>query len=505
MSVTLKKIVPALFVCSTMLVANFNLVTPLVSASTKEYSCAFVPINTPIRTNWEKSCSVPKFNTALGNLTKVTLILKGQIAATMNVKNGDPAPRSGTTTTTGNITVKAPNSDNITASPSISYTDTLTACEQNCGDTVKAIAPTLDTTPTGAQKNYPLSYGFKDASGVISKNFDSYIGTGNVDFVANASAASSTTFGGNYSLNGLANAAAELSVVYEYSSRPIAENGTFGNTIVNGNVDLSKSLIGKPEVGNINYYIINTLPDSNICDLYLGNNLVKVKQIIEPGQVKDLVCKPKPGSEGKSTSFIYTAVDSQGVESNPATVNINLMKAEPVIEAPKVEATLAGPTITTKDCSILGKQGETTTITGCLKTINGTAQYYKIYDIKTGKSKNGESCGNFTLNGVIITENQKISEEDKDKIQFVSTSSECMDCNVGFSFVAVDSLENKSNPSRVNVNLDCVTVEPTLARTGGEQGNIKEVIVLFSVLIGSMVFFVSSLSTDTIKKVFSRK
>jgi hypothetical protein len=505
MSVSLKKLVPALFVCSTLLVANFNLVTPFVSATSKEYSCAFVAINTPIRTNWEKTCGVPKFNTALGNLTKVTLILKGQISATMNVKNGDPAPRSGTTTTTGNISVKAPSTDNITASPSISYTDTLTACEQNCGDSVKSIAPTLDTTPTGAQKNYPLSYGFKDASGTITKNFEPYIGTGNVDFTANASAASSTTFGGNYSLNGLANAAAELSVVYEYSSRPVAENGTFANTIVNGNVDLSNSLKGKPEVGTINFYTINTLPDTNICDLYLGDTPVKLKQIIEPGQTKNLICKPKPGSEGKSTSFTYSAIDSQGVESSPATININLIKPAPVIEAPKVEATLAGPSITTKDCSILGKQGDSINIVGCLKTVNGIAQYYKVYDITTGKTKTGESCGSFSLNGIKITENQKISEEDKDKIQFVSTTSECMDCNVGFSFVAVDSLENKSNPSRVNVNLDCVTVEPTLARTGGEQGNIKEVIVLFSILIGSMVFFVSSLSTDTIKKVFARK
>ena len=503
----------------------FPWLSPKVNALNKQFDCDFVNSNAPLRTNWGKDCEIPSFDEAAnGKLQSVVITLRGKITATMKVKSGDSSSRTGTTTTTGTINVNTLEGQTLASvQPVISYTDTFSPCVNNCGDSSNNIPPTFDSTPTTAQKEYSLSDSIKNATVTITDNLSRFTKSGNVKFNAQASAQSTTTIGGNYSLNGLTNASAGMSVFYNYNSKPIAEDTNKSNDSPSGNVDLSKSLVGKSNDDKINFYTIKTLPDSLVCKLNLktpsGEILVNSGQTLDVNQMGGLVCKAMPNSEGKKSNFTYTATDSKGSESAIATVAISLL-AQQVSQIqipqgildPLVLESTAGSSIKTKDCSINSEFKKTILLEECLLTVEGTASQFVISNIKLGKDPSGSSCGYFELNGQKIQENQKISKTDSDKITFVTTSQSCKLCDIGFGYYGIDKDGNQSKSSKVNINISNCSpeIEGTvgkinLARTGGYFENNREVVVLLTVLFFSMLFFFSSLSTESIKKVFSKK
>ena len=503
----------------------FPWLSPKVSALNKQFDCDFVNNNAPLRTNWGKDCEIPSFDElANGKLQSVVITLRGKITATMKVKSGDSSSRTGTTTTTGTINVNTLEGQTLASvQPVISYTDTFSPCVNNCGDSNNNIPPTFDSVPTTAQKEYALSDSIKNTTVTITDNLSRFTKSGNVKFNAQASAQSTTTIGGNYSLNGLTNASAGISVFYNYNSRPIAENTNKSNDSPSGNVDLSKSLIGKSSDDKINFYTIKTLPDASVCKLTLktpsGEILINSGQTLDFNQITGLICKPVPNSEGKKSNFSYTATDSKGFESEVAIVGISLVSQQisqiqipqGILDPPVIEST-AGVSLKTKDCSTSSEFKKNISLAGCLLTVEGTALEFVISNMRFGKDPSGSPCGYFELNGQKIQENQKIPKTDSDKITFATTSSLCKLCDIGFSYFGVDKDGNQSKPSKVSVNIaNCLPeIEETvgkinLARTGGYFENNREVIVLLAVLFFSMLFFFSSLSTESIKKVFSKK
>ena len=523
---SLNTIVPTISLLSSLfLVCTSLLSVPIleVSALNKQFDCDFVNGNSPVRTNWGKDCEIPNFDESVnGKLQSVVITLRGKITATMKVKSGDSSSRTGTTTTTGTINVNTSEGQTLASiQPVVSYTDTFSPCTNNCGDPNSNIPPTFDSVPTTAQKEYPLSDSLKSTTVTITDNLGRFTKIGNVRFNAQASAQSTTTIGGNYSLNGLTSASAAVSVVYNYNSKPTAENTTKSNSSPSGNVDLSKALIGKSSDDKINFYTIKTLPDSLVCKLALktpsGEINISVGQTLDLNQLFGLICKPSPNSEGKKSSFTYTATDSKGFESPVATVEISLLASDiiqipqSILDPPPIESTV-GTSLKTKDCSVNSEFKKSISLTGCLITIEGTASEFVVSNIRVGKDTLGASCGYFELNGQKVLENQKISKIDSDKIIFITTIPSCKYCDIGFSYFGVDKDGNQSKSSKVNINItNCSPeIEETvgknnLARTGGYFENNREVIVLLAVLFFSMLFFFSSLSTESIKKVFSKK
>ena len=493
------------------------------NALNKQFECEFVNSNSPIRTNWGKDCDIPGFDESVnGKLQNVVITLRGKITATMKVKSGDSSSRTGTTTTTGTINVNTSEGQTLASiQPAISYTDTFSPCTNNCGDPNSNIPPTFDSVPTTAQKEYPLSDSLKSITVTITDNLNRFTKVGNVKFNAQASAQSTTTIGGNYSLNGLTNASAGISVAYNYNSKPTAENTTKSNSSPSGNVDLSKSLVGKSSDDKINFYTIKTLPDTLVCKLMLktlsGEIDVNIGQTLDINQLVGLVCKPAPNSEGKKSSFSYTVTDSRNLESLAATVGVNLLTLDTLqipqvaLDTPLIESTVGG-SLKTKDCSVNSEFKKSISLDNCLLSIEGTSSEFVVSNIKVSKDSSSLACGYFELNGQKVLDNQKISKIDSDKIIFITTTPSCKYCDIGFSYFGVDKDGNQSKPSKVSVNIaNCSpeieeTVGKTnLARTGGYFENNREVIVLLAVLFFSMLFFFSSLSTESIKKVFSKK
>jgi hypothetical protein len=487
----------------------FNL--PVI-ASTIQHNCDFGS-NPPLRTNWSRDCQIPSFDEKVnGKLQSVIFKLTGQISASMKVKNGDVNSRSGTTTTTGNITVALPDGQNFSAKPEITYTDTFAPCEGVCGDTANSIPPSFDQTPNKSQKEYPLSKSIKIESLSVTNNLEKYTKNSSININAQAQAQANTNIGGNYALSGVANGLAYLEVTYNYLSLPRSSDSVVSNTAVNLPVDLSKSLNGTSKDDKISYFIIKTLPNLSVCKLFLkssnGDIIINSGQTLDYNQLSNLICTPSDNSAGKSTDFSYLSVDSKGGESNQAVVKVTLMSLEQpnTLPPPTFKASLM-----TKDCSlkVFLEKDKNLFLEKCFEYENSPSEF-RVSNFRNSNSSLAP-CGSFYLNNSIVTNNQVVSASDIKKIAFVPTVNNCNVCNVGFDVVGITDGQ-ESNKSSVNINPEsCVPeVEETLgsvglARSGGYFENNREVIVLLTVLFFSIAFFFSSLSTENIKKVFSRK
>ena len=493
-----------LFFCSIFIFVP----TPNVQAGSVQVGCDFGTGTTPLRTNWTRDCEMPAFDTTNGKLQSVVISLRGKISASMKVKNGDASIRSGTTTTSGNVTIKTPDGQILTAKPEISYTDSFDPCIGACGDVFNATPPSFDSIPNKAQKEYPLTDSLKIENITVTTNLDKYIKDGNIKFAASASAQANTNIGGNYALSGISNGSAYLEVTYNYTSKPKATDSTVVNSGVGLNVDLSKSLNGLSTDDKIVHFIIKSLPDQSVCKLFLKNTnndtAVSLGQVIDINQVQNLVCKPTDGSDGKSGELKYVAVDSKNNESNLATVKINLLANQQLIQP------TFGTSLITRDCNLkfLLEKDKNFIIDKCFD-IDATISEYKLTNFRDGSAT---KCGYFELNGLKLLEGQKITPNDIKKIAFVPTINSCKTCNLGFDFVAFDSQGKSSNVSAVNITPEGCTpeIEETvgkvnLARSGGYFESNREVVVLLTVLLFSITFFFSSLSTENIKKAFSQK
>jgi hypothetical protein len=64
-------------------------------------------------TDWSKSVSIPKFNTALGDLEKVTIMLMGTISSDPSIQNLDSESHEVTTHVEGKVTLKRPSGTDL--------------------------------------------------------------------------------------------------------------------------------------------------------------------------------------------------------------------------------------------------------------------------------------------------------------------------------------------------------------------------------------------------------
>ena len=76
------------------------------------------------QTNWNKTCSVTKFDPALGQLKGVKIIINGKVNSEVQIENKDPQSVTITSTVSAQIQVKKPDSSLIlSANPSKTVSD----------------------------------------------------------------------------------------------------------------------------------------------------------------------------------------------------------------------------------------------------------------------------------------------------------------------------------------------------------------------------------------------
>ena len=341
---------------------------------------------------------------------------------------------------------------------------------------------------------------------------DQFIGDGTqkIDTIGKTTTVYSTIGSANVLMNANTYAAASVSISYNYQTPPIATPGTFSNLSVNGNVDLTNALNpNDPQANAITKNTIKSLPE---CGVLFYKDAAGVEQKITINQVltieasKTLFMKPSEGSQGKTCTFTYTSTSNVDLESTPGTITINLKS--PVIEkvaqpiAPIVkQAAVGGQFDPNKNCTIVGQTKQAIDLTGCFdsKYFQGkAAEYYRISNINTGK----ESCGDFFIiksNGdrIRISEGQDITLIDS-KIQFSPNGTECKNCSeIGFDITPYTGANEALTKYQAIVKLDDCTIDTI--RTGGFVETIRENLVLLMILIASIIFFFTTITSEQVK------
>lgn len=162
-------------------------------------------------TNWMVGISVPKFDAALGTLTKVTWSFSGTIMGDMRFESLDSAP------STVNVNIQATMmlmladlSPLITINPSLDRTDDVTEFDlvSDFGGTSGRSYVGLSDTESG------------NGSATDAATLAFVTGAGNIDLLASAVASTSATGAGNLQQLFLSQATGEYKVSYEYTPVP---------------------------------------------------------------------------------------------------------------------------------------------------------------------------------------------------------------------------------------------------------------------------------------------
>lgn len=161
-------------------------------------------------TNWSDTVAVSQFDTALGTLTGVTFTLEGEVDGSFSVESLDAAPATVTASlgarieaghaTLGSLGVVLPVAD---ASFALSAFD----------GTID-FAGTSGTAGTGNATDM--------VSSTLTSGLDPFLGTGTISFDVTAEGASTGSGAGNLITQFATNAAAAVTVVYEYTAAPVA-------------------------------------------------------------------------------------------------------------------------------------------------------------------------------------------------------------------------------------------------------------------------------------------
>ena len=94
----------------TLILFGFSSIKSDAATYTQTQTCT---LNLQI-TNWNRSCSLPKFNPSLGALQSVKFELSANINSTANVESRDMSATTVTTNVSANITLQRPDNTTIT-------------------------------------------------------------------------------------------------------------------------------------------------------------------------------------------------------------------------------------------------------------------------------------------------------------------------------------------------------------------------------------------------------
>jgi hypothetical protein len=459
---------------------------------------ANVPSTQEYRTDWggPKTCTFTKFDKNLGKLTGVTTTIDAIMKTDAQVENLNNGPTTIAVSTTANVTLSTSTGDQLALAAPTVKTDG------------KPLGTYDGTSDYGGTSGATFASQQAQDSKSNTVTTQSVLDTFNGDGVQTITTTGKTTTiytslgSANVLMNANTYAAGSISVSYSYQTPPVANPGTFSNTAVDGNVDLSTALSTTDPAGNpITKNTIKTLPDAACGGLYYkdatgAEKAIVVGQALTPAESLTLFLKPAAGSQGKFCTFTYTATNNLDMESQPATITVKL-KSPYVEPAPVVKqqaiAPVGGQFNPTDACNNSGKIKDAIDVTSCFKTAG--AEFYRISNINTGK----ESCGDFFLvktNGdrIRISENQDVTLTDS-KIIFSPNSSDCKVCSdIGFDITPYTSSSEALKKYRSNITM--TNCEVDTIRTGGFVETIKENLVLLMILIAAIIFFFTTITSE---------
>lgn len=497
----------------------FNLKPIKTEAATTPIQKCFVPTgNNPgtavpsiqeYRTDWggTKTCTFTKFDKSLGILTGINTTIDAMMKTDAQVENLNNGPTNIAVTTTANVVLSTSTGDQLgLAAPIVKTDNKPLGTYDGTSDYGGSSGATFPSQPASDSKTTTVT---------TKSILDQFTGNGieTISTVAKTSTVYTSIGSANVLMNANTYAAGSVTISYTYQTPPVAAPGTFSNLAVNGNVDLSTALNPTDPQGNaITKNNIKSLPECGTL-YYKDNTGVEQKgvinQVLTLEQSKSLFMKPNDGTQGKSCTFTYTSTSNLDLESTPGTVTINLkspvveraaQQVLPVVKQPEMGG-IGGQYDPNKNCTITGRTKQPIDLTSCFdsKYFQGkSAEYYRISNINTGK----ESCGDFFIiksNGdrIRISEGQDITLIDS-KIQFSPNATECKNCSeLGFDITPYTAGNEALTKYQAIVKLDDCAIDTI--RTGGFVETIRENLVLLMILIASIIFFFTTITSEQIK------
>jgi hypothetical protein len=472
---------------------------------------AVVPATQEYRTDWggPKTCTFKKFDKSLGKLTGITTTIDATMKTDAQVENLNNGPTNISVQATANIMLAASTGEQLSiASPVVKTDSKPLGTYDGISDYGGASGATYPSQPASDSKTSVVT---------TQSVLDQFSGDGvqTIATVGKTTTVYTSQGSANVLMNANTYASASVSIAYNYQTPPLSTPGTFSNLTVDGNVDLSSALNPTDPQGNaITKNTIKSLPECGILyykDTAGVDQKVALNQALSPEQSKTLFLKPNEGTQGKSCTFTYTSTSNADLESSPATVTINLKS--PIVEKvvqpvdPVVKQAIGGQFDPKKNCTISGQSKQAIDVTTCFDAqyFQGkAAEYYRISNINTGK----ESCGDFFIikaNGdrIRISEGQDITLIDS-KIQFSPNGTECKVCSeMGFDITPYTTNNEALSKYQAIIKMTDCSLETI--RTGGFVETIRENIVLLMILVASIIFFFTTITSEQIKAVNANK
>lgn len=206
------------------------------------------------QTNWNDTCSVTKFDPALGQLKSVKINVNAQVNSEVKIENQDPQPETITSNVSAQIQIKKPDSGvilNVTPSKSVS-------------DLFGSYDGVLDFGGTSGKSYIGLTSSTTNSSTLVSSgDLNQYIGAGNANMAVSASGQSSFSGSANY-VSGLnTSAQASIEITYYYIDSDLSVNKTHTGNFTPGQ-DATYTLkinnkTGSPTTDPIT--LVDTLPN----------------------------------------------------------------------------------------------------------------------------------------------------------------------------------------------------------------------------------------------------
>lgn len=240
---------------------SFGIQTDSAAFTTSTYNCS-IPLT---RTNWNSSttlglgdCSLQKFDTALGELTQVNLVLNGNIESEVGLENTDTAPQTVTSNVSANISIQRPdNSVFDVILPTFNRSDDLPATDGvlDFGGTSGITIPGLtaaDSDNLALTSASDLTLFSTSTGGVVEFVDITAIATGVSNFSASANLA---TFVNTY-------AAVSASVSYTYQAHDLGVTITDPNITAGEDNKVCLDVVNLENVASVGpTTIVISLPD----------------------------------------------------------------------------------------------------------------------------------------------------------------------------------------------------------------------------------------------------
>lgn len=226
---------------------------------------ASIPLET---TNWTRTASLPRFNTALGTLEGVSLSITGHIEGTAKYESLDTQAATITINFTANLSVRRPDNNVVllSSSPVFNRVDMVTAY-----DGVLNFAGTSGATYNAISSDQTTQ--FVPAFPLNAADQALFVGAGNVVFSVSANGQTTATGAGNLVSSFSQKASATLSVTYFYTPPFIQDcngNGIVDSIDIANHTALDCNQNGIPDSCELlgNDCNNNNIPDE--CDLLAG-------------------------------------------------------------------------------------------------------------------------------------------------------------------------------------------------------------------------------------------